>query len=68
MAYSRFHGERFQKRDGGFPAATASISWTIHIDAVTGQVIRETVGWADENDYIVKWRRERLKEGAWQDI
>ncbi|MGO9485569.1 MAG: hypothetical protein ACLPX9_13430 [Rhodomicrobium sp.] len=47
---------------------SASISWTIHIDAVTGQVIRETVGWADENDYIVKWRRERLKEGAWQDI
>jgi hypothetical protein len=44
------------------------ISWQIEIDAVTGEVLRETVGWCDEDDYIVKHRRGRLRGGAWRDL
>jgi hypothetical protein len=44
------------------------ISWIIDIDALSGDVLREAVGWCDEGDYIVKQRRERLRGAAWRDI
>jgi hypothetical protein len=44
------------------------ISWSIEIDALTGEVLREAVGWADEGDNAVYDRRERLRGGAWRDI
>ena len=42
--------------------------WVIEINAVTGEVLRQTVGWTDENDNRIKPRRERIKGGPWHDL
>ena len=47
---------------------SSRISWNIEVDAITGEVLSETVGWSDEGDYVVKQRRERIRGGAWRDI